>query len=138
MLIAFAIVYIKMLVLRTSFCSPMQITYTLRGEPSLSIGSYPVKIHKRSLAIGEAYYLLYLCIYDAGGESLIYVVFYCAIHFLPWTGSYNIGHHRDLINKFFNDYSLSRKQLLLEKQPICMPRCAWLGKLFHTRNIIFV
>jgi serine/threonine protein kinase len=38
-------------------------------------------------------------------ESLIYVVFYCAIHFLPWIKSYNIAHHRDLINKFFNDYS---------------------------------
>ncbi|KAF8174239.1 hypothetical protein BJ912DRAFT_61765 [Pholiota molesta] len=38
-------------------------------------------------------------------ESLIYVVFYCAIHFLPWIKPYNVAHHRDLINKFFNDYS---------------------------------
>ncbi|KAF8151420.1 hypothetical protein B0H34DRAFT_810535 [Crassisporium funariophilum] len=37
-------------------------------------------------------------------ESLIYVVFYCAIHFLPWIKSYDAHRHRNLVDRFFNDY----------------------------------
>lgn len=41
-------------------------------------------------------------------ESLIYVIFYCAIHCLPWTPAYDLVDHANLIANFFDQHNAGR------------------------------